>query len=181
MKKLLFIISVACVVFMSCRSDESKAKKLIKQSLRQSLQNPKSYKAIEFGTLDSAFSTIEEYPLYNASYSRLLLFSKKGEEVLTEIENYKNPLSQDDKQKRNALLEDSKRYVDSIKYYQRMHEKMVNDFRPAFKGWKMTHRFKADNLRGHEVASNFIYYFDKKVTRIVSSEDIGENSKAEDD
>ena len=53
MRRTIVIITVAAATLFSCTSPEKKAQKLIKQQLKETLNNPKSYEPVNFGSLDS--------------------------------------------------------------------------------------------------------------------------------
>jgi len=61
MKKILFGFIVCLGMLGSCKnSNEDKAKELISQYIKNNVNDPNSYEAVEFGRLED----VTEYPVY---------------------------------------------------------------------------------------------------------------------
>jgi len=175
MKKKIFI-AVLGIIFISCTSNEKKAEKLITQTLKETLHDWSSYESVKFGTLDSTFTTVYNDTVYLSYKAKLMAYFNKLEETMKEIKFYDDMYSNWALQKRKKLLMIAQMCLDTIKIYEPIYKEMEENFTPEFKGWKMQHSFRAKNAGGNKVIRHYLYYFDKDLTKVNYSEDIGENS-----
>jgi hypothetical protein len=92
MKKILLF--VFAVLFIGCVSKEQRAKKLIKEELRKTLHDFKSYEAVTFGTLDSVFTDFTDTPFGDSIFkeinSRAKLLKTQISETNEAIDDWKN-------------------------------------------------------------------------------------------
>ncbi len=176
MYRFLFVLFIG-ILLSSCNSPEDKAKSLIKQNLKESLHDWDSYESVKFGSLDSVYTTIEDNRYYLECYAKLILYNKKGEEVLDEIKIYDDLYSSWADNKRRKLLTEAKEYIDSINKYQLICKQLNNDFKPEFSGWKIQHSYRCNNALGNKIISHYMYYFNKDITEIVKQEDVSDSAQ----
>ena len=157
MKKLL-IFTLLLFFFISCEnSPESKAKKLIEQELKSTMNDWGSYEFVEIEPLDSSFSTLSDNEEYHSLELEFKVIKAKGDYFLSE---YKYDYM-------NSSLKDSCdmciKEMDSIT--KRMSE-IESSFVPEHNGWVTTFTCRGNNKLGNKVISKSIYYFDKDITQI---------------
>lgn len=153
-------------------SNEKKAKDIIDHQLQVSLHDYDSYELVEFGTLDSTFSSAFDLPEYNDAINKAENFKKQGISKIEDAKLYAQFESMYEKQIKYA--QDGKALLDSAMYYLKIAEKIDSTFVPEFVGWEMTHTFRANNANGNKVIAHRKYYFDKEMTRIVDEENLDE-------
>jgi hypothetical protein len=175
MKKVLIVFSLLAVL-AGCTSNEKKAKSLIKDYMKTHLNDPKSYEAVEFGTLDTLFSKLEhdfDYIKYNEGFKAYL---KMQEDAMTEIDRkqsliytYENYSGSDEY---NLDMEYAKMYLDSMKLYAEKIKIIHNNFKPEFNGWTMQHSYRAKNGLGALMLYTNKINFDKELTKITNTSDL---------
>ena len=159
------------LLFVSCSTSPiNKAKGLIKEDLKKSMNDFNSYESVEFGKLDSVYTSLEtdtEYIQVNASYDIYKKQLKKNlDEYLLDIESGDKRLMDLDKKYKDIY----QGKVDSIG---KIRAKIESDFRPVFKGWKVEHTFRGKNKLGALVLNKYVFYFDKDFTKVIDAESIG--------
>lgn len=65
-------------------------------------------------------------------------------------------------------------YLDSASLYSDKSTGVKEKYKPLFKGWKMTHNYKANNAFGIPVAQKTTFYFDIQLTKITGPREIVE-------
>lgn len=169
-KLLLFPLIIIC---LSCNSPEYKAKNLIEQKLKESLHDWNSYEPVKLGSLDSAFLSIYDNSKYIGAINRYNSLKKEYERSESEFWIYKGESSWA-KQGRQESIDNNFRILDSMKICSQLMIDIEKKFSPDFKGWKMQHSYRANNAGGNKVIGHYMYYFDKEITKIIDTEDIGE-------
>ena len=166
MRRTIVIITVAATTLFSCTNPEKKAQKLIKQQLKETLNDPKSYEAVNFGKLDSAFTLIKE----NLDY----IEANAGYEVYSQSTLDKSNYEYFDSYKLKYVVDFDlwNAEIDTAKKYLAILEKMESEFIPEFKGWSMTHKLRAKNAMGAVILNEYIFYFDKDITKIINVENL---------
>lgn len=97
LKKHVLVLLLFPMIF-SCNSQEKRAQKLIKEEMRLTLNDFKSYEPVQYGTLDSAFLSYEDSP-------QVKLYQEKLEEFQQEAEllnNLANILKGSDKDRNKS-------------------------------------------------------------------------------
>lgn len=167
------LIGLGVITFVSCSlSNERRAKQIIEHQLKVSLHDYDSYELVEFGTLDSAFSSASDLPEYKDAFNKAINFKEQGESKIDDANIYGQFESMHKKQIQYAQW--GKALLDSAMYYLKIAEKIDSTFVPKFVGWEMTHTFRANNANGIKVIAHRKYYFDKEITRIVDEENLDE-------
>lgn len=171
MKKPVLI--VACLLFMivSCKqSPEEKAKALIKEELRTTLHDYKSYEPVNYGILDSSFSSPADLVEYREAKAAMSDNLEKLKEFNSDLEIYGRSWVASgefaNKKEQYKLLniefDKAKKTVDSI----------LKGFVPRFSSWKMKHSYRAKSLVGNLGIHHYDYYFDSSLTKIIKNVDI---------
>lgn len=160
MKKILYIAATALLLGACAKpapTNEEKAQKLINEFIMANANDPKSYEAVSFGTLDSTFSS------YYASdrYKELDSIRENLEKRKIVYEMFLNASKKGNK------------YLDSIEFCLDkqidINNKMTSEaenYKGEHFGWKMSHRYRAANGFGAITLGTTIFYFDKELTEI---------------
>lgn len=77
MKKRILTFIALSVILFSCSNNTDRAKKLIKEELSKSLNDFKSYEPVQYGTLDSTFTSFDDTK-YRLDDSLEMMEDKKG-------------------------------------------------------------------------------------------------------
>lgn len=166
------LIGLGLFSFVSCTmSNERKAKNKIEHQLKVSLHDYDSYESVEFGKLDSAFSSAYDLPECKDALSQADNFTEQGNSKVEDAKLY-GQLGLYEKQREYAQW--GKELFDSATHYLKIAEQLNSKFKPEFIGWEMTHTFRANNANGNKVIAHRKYYFDKEMTRIVDEENLDE-------
>ena len=169
----LAIISLILTTYSCKQNPQKQAEGLIKKQLETSLHDMNSYESVEFSTLDSAFSNVEdleEYKNYSAKIDELRAKASEKGEYADEYGMFGLPAE------RAKYAKEAVQLLKEAMYYVKKCQEMDSLFVPKFIGWKLEHTFRANNPEGHKVISHRVYYLDKDLTKIVRDED---NSKRE--
>ncbi len=148
MKK--FPLICIAVVFVACGSPEKTAQKLVKDYLKENLKDPASYSPVEFGRLDSLYTTFDSQ-VFEDRFQRA-----KGE--------YDVAMFEDDFKALGVALE-------KMKQTQSEWEKAEKGFQPQFCGWKMSHKYRAKNGFGALDISTDTFHFNKELTAVTDVEE----------
>ena len=164
--KLNFVVVVSVILFVGCSNPEKRAQKLIKESLQQTLNDPKSYESMEFGSLDSLFTNLNNIPDY-------YFLSLKFDMFLALFNDAKRDYNYAfDMKEKKLYAEFMKDHADSMQLINAEIEKIENTFISEFDGWKMTHKFRANNAMGAKTIGSCIFFFDKDITTVTESIDL---------
>lgn len=175
MKKLLLkmIALIGLVVaFSGCKqSPQERAEYIVRKQLEVSLHDFDSYENVQFGTLDSTFSQVEDFKEYQTSFSLAKELNEKGIEKIEDAKRYSEfGLYQE----QGRYAREGKQLLDSAMYHIKKCEELDSLFTPEFIGWQITHSFRANNASGNKIIVHRTFYFDKDLTRIVRDEDNSE-------
>ena len=178
MKKLIFIAILFGIIATGCTSPEKKAQNLIKDKLKETLHDWSSYESVKFGTLDSVYTTIWDNDQYVSYTEKYIKYAKQLKKSMEEVESYEDMYSNWALSKKRAALENAQFNLDSVNFYKPKMEELEENFSPDFKGWGMTHSYRANNAGGNKVIGHYMFHFDKDMTKVIDSVDI---SKSDDD
>lgn len=159
-KKYVFIFSLVILLF-SCSSPENKAKKAIKEELRLTLHDFKSYKPVQFGKLKvarSSYEDLQEVKKYHDKVVAFLALCKEYKE--------KSDLYTSDYWEYTTIADNS---LDSAKFYMDKVETIKIHFISEVIGWKMTHSFRAKNLDGNLGIHHYLFVLDKELSKVIQS------------
>lgn len=175
-------MAVILVAFcISCsRSPEDKANKLIEEDLKKVLYVPESYDPVET-KVDSAFTPFDD-PVFVDKTMQLLDLATSIEEYDNNIKEAKSSMSLWDNMgsafSRNEYQEAKDEYdentqnrTEAISKAKKLGEelKKMMDKERMFIGYKVQHRYRADNNAGNTLFGEKIYLFNKNMNQIVAS------------
>jgi len=171
MKTYAFIFTLL-LLLVSCSSPESKAKKAIKEELRLTLHNFKSYEPVQFGKLEVASSKFDDVPEVKLYLDMSDAFLTKSKEYSIKADIYDSEYSRDEYWKYEkvsmSLLDSAKVYLDKV-------ESIKLHFVSKPIGWQMTHTFRANSLGGNLGIHNYIFTINQELTKVIKSEDLSAN------
>lgn len=184
MKKILQKtgFSIAIILLVGCSTPTKKAHQLIKQHLKETLHDWSSYESVKFDSLDSVFTTVFDIPGFALMSAKVIEFDNRQKEMLQDVNRYMEEmrvsyyLRDYYAAKCEKLIDEGQALIDSIALYAPLLDSLQNNFHPELKGWKMAHSFRANNAAGHKTIHHICYFFDKDITKITDTKDIGENS-----
>lgn len=132
----------------ACGSPEKTAQKLVKDYLKENLKDPSSYEPIEFGSLDTLYTSV-------AADTDYIKLAKEATEYL-----------------QKAVYDDygSGWGIIGMKLKEKA-DSIERNFVPAFKGWKMVHKYRAKNGFGALDLSTDIFCFNKELSKVTDVED----------
>lgn len=169
MKKTLAIMVIALAMFSCSKSPEQIAQQLIKESLLELMDDPKSYEPVEFGTLDSTFTTLDDYQPFNDAYDKYM-------DCKAAAETYESTAStakwNEDYEGQIKFLKLANEMYDKAETYRQQALDSKKTFKPQFNGWKMTHKFRCKNAFGAVMLNEIDLYFDKELTQIIGRGEI---------
>lgn len=176
MKKVVFIFS-ALVLLNSCSSPEIKTKKAIKEYLKFTLNDFKSYEPVSYGKIEYAFSSYEVSPEYRKNLDKVNRwdsisedFALRSKEAREKVEIHHYPDTYLDKSYEYYGL--SVKASDSANFYMYKMEKAKNSFEAEIIGWEIKHVFRARIPAGGYKLNNYTFYLDKDLSKVVKSFDL---------
>ena len=184
MKLYTIILIMALPMLWGCsQSQESKAQKLVKQHLKETLNDYDSYTSVSYSKLDSlktewrlpeelredSKGLRETAEKLNALGYNITTHENVNER-LKEIDiviaydiRTKDPDIDLDKSKKQLWLE--------YKQHQDVIKDSYNKFVPQFTGWKITHTYRAKNKYNATILVSQEFSFDKDITQITDVQD----------
>lgn len=180
MKRVLLAVILVAFCISCSRSPEDKANKLIEEDLKKVLYVPESYDPVET-KVDSAFTPFDD-PVFVDKTMQLLDLATSIEEYDNNIKEAKSSMSLWDNMgsafSRNEYQEAKDEYdentqnrTEAISKAKKLGEelKKMMDKERMFIGYKVQHRYRADNNAGNTLFGEKIYLFDKNMNQIVAS------------
>ena len=182
MKKVVFVI-LTIVITACSQSPEQKANALIQEKVKNSLYHPETYEAVET-IIDSAFAPKDD-PAFHEKTLKLyhyVMDVQKNQEKANDAERsmslWKSPyMSEYAKRKYNEAKQE---YDDCIK----QEEKLINKIQKTnkelekiaepgrrFIGFKVTHKFRAQNNAGNTFMGEYVYIMNEDLTKLLASYD----------
>jgi hypothetical protein len=169
--KTYFIFLTGAFLLFSCSSLEDKAKKAIKENLKLTLDDYKSYEPVQYGKLEYAMSIWADDPEVTQLLEKETFYIKKCQEYQKKYQLYDFDVMGKDFQ---MYFDLSGLYLDSAEYI----DKMITDFEAGFVperiGWQMTHSFRAKTSDGNLRLNKYLFIFDNEVNRITQTADLSE-------
>lgn len=161
------IACIACLFAFSCSvSNEKKAQKLIGEKLKETLHDYSSYESVKFGTLDTVYTSILEDTAYTSFEDKLSSYTRLAESALSEADMYSEMSGSYYGKKFDLAMKTSLSYQDSIKLLKPIIDSLEKFFVPKQAGWRMTHTFRSNNAIGAKILTEYLFFFDKDLTKI---------------
>ena len=154
---------------VACSTPESKAKKAIKESLRTTLNDFKSYEPVQFSKLEvdsSKYTDVPEVSQYNSQADADLATSN---EYSSKAEIYYSEYTID---KYRAYVQVSSQFLDSAKLYLAKVDSIKLHFVSKPIGWQITHTFRAKNLMGGLGLHTYLFTLNQELTKVIKSQDL---------
>ena len=184
MKKLKLLFCAVALVFTSCTlSNEDKAEKLIKESLKGTLYHPESYEPIST-RVDSAYINIENLVkvgelfeelgnllIKESEYQREMLSAERSKSIYAPSGWYYDSHSQTMYNQYKQEFEENKAKLEKIApkiatTIDELKEVSKNIYSEEFTGWIVTHRFTSKNgANTMTIPGNMIFVCDTEFTR----------------
>jgi hypothetical protein len=171
--KITYFISLLLLFLFSCgkkvpKTPDEKAKKLIAELFEAPKNGTYHYEAGQFGKLDSAFTTYHDDSLYKAYSDTVSFYFDKATVALGKLQDigYITDTTQNKAEKEKlwkeliAASDVHISYLDSASLYSERSKGIKEKYKPHFKGWKMTHNYKANNAFEVPVEQKTTFYFD---------------------
>lgn len=165
---LLLAISISFSL-SSCSSNDKKAQKTIKEQLRLTMHDFKSYEPVNFGKLEVAMSVWEDSPEVEALMSKEAEFVDQANIFLDKAKIYDYDTSSPLYLKNYRAFLDN---LDSSKVYDEKIESFKIHFVPEVIGWKMQHSFRGKNLGGNFGIAYYEFYLDKECKKVIKTVDL---------
>ena len=184
MKNVIIMALTAIFILSGCKSKEEKALEIIKNEMFKTLYDFESYQPIET-KIDSAFlSAYTDSVIIKHGYI-LNEFLKDANEALKEIKeanrdmgiwsdsysSYGREQNYEAKEKADKGLKKANLYIEIMNAQSDTIKQLVQNIKPDFYGWKVTHKFRCKTKGGNSTIGDYIYYFDKNVKNIIYQED----------
>ena len=186
MKKVIFILlTLLSILITSCsQTNESKAKKVIKEYFKETLDDYDSYSPVSSSEITMAktkwklpkelepeLEKLEEIAekINRSGFGNIDITSDADDIIkdLDEISEYSYKKKLD--KSRIKKIENWKALWLEFKHYQDIIYTSKNSFQPEFIGWKMTHKFRAKNRMGGNELNEIEFQFDKDITKVVKT------------
>jgi hypothetical protein len=182
MKKLQLLFCAVALIFTSCTpSNEEKAEKLVKETLKDYLYHPDSYEPIST-RVDSMFidvSTIEPIMKISEDIKELITKINRSESAIESAESsmdiwapngYSSQFSRGEYARAKKEKEEAQSNLE--KYSKKLTEQLVllkenvaNYHKGEFTGWAVFHRFKSLNGAGSmTIPGEMIFFCDEEFT-----------------
>jgi hypothetical protein len=171
MKASTFILTLV-LLLVSCSSPESKAKKAIKESLRLTLNDFKSYEPVQFGKLEVASSKYTDVPELNLYKIKADSYIKSTKEEIDKAEIYNSDYT---RYKSVSYAKVAEKFLDTAKIYIHKQDSIRLHFVSEPIGWQITHTFRAKNQLGGLAIHTYLFTLNQELTKVIKSEDLTAN------
>ena len=167
---VILLIGFVCVLGACSSSNEDKAKRTVKDYLKENLDNFKSYEPVFWGNLrEFSIDSIKQ----NDSYYQEHLHSanealKRSKELLIIIDSYKS--------KKNTISIEYAEIVAQIEgcraRYESEQEKLSNYLKTAYPDhscWVIDHKYRASNNIGALILNEETFYITKDCSSVINT------------
>lgn len=180
MKKMirLFIIALVGICFVSCASNERKAKKLAEEHIKSNLKVPESFSMVEC-SIDSVFAPFFTDKFMNMSIE-LYKLDKKENDIIDAINSLQGSLDRWAITPTTRNDRHAKELRDQIATAKSLHEEIKHEIYPRiskavnyvsktpkdFVGWRINVTFNSKTPVGEELQVKTFLFADKEFTKI---------------
>jgi hypothetical protein len=172
--KLFLLLGFSSLFFSCKKSPEEKAKGVIREQLRTTLHDWKSYESVKWGKLDSALSFYADDPAYKRLIEDFDNASAEVKKAQSMLDIYSGSYLFRDKF--NYYMAIAKENLNKMTQDTLLEANFQRDFKPQFIGWQIEHSFRAKNLAGNLGIHHYQYYLDSAIMRVTKSVDISEDN-----
>lgn len=173
------------LMMVGCKSREEKAAELIKQEMFKTLYDFESYEPIET-KLDSAYTSIYTDSVIKSYAYIARAFLDEVQEGLNKVEDAQRTVeiwgdsySSYGRSQYNEAYNEMRKHLDEVKSKMNIVHSYIDSiksasskFKSEFYGWKATHKFRCKTKGGNFDLGNYLYVFDKKMERVLYTEDL---------
>jgi hypothetical protein len=169
MKKLDSFVIIVFILSACSLNSESKAKNLINERLKSTLNDFSKYEPIEFSTLDTLFSFYwfdSEYEKLSGKYSRNIENLDFARETKDKADDFNRRVGRIIDKRGIAFepyIKEKEAENDSLRIIMKTFRL---NYKPTMVGYKMTHKFRAANAFGGKIIVEWLFYFDKDLLKI---------------
>lgn len=165
MQKLLIVILMILTVASCTLNSDKKAKNLIRDYLKNHMNDFSSYESVEFGQITGDSTNIEDTEKGKALFGekKVLEESLKQYFLNNTIINSGKP----DKEIQKELYDSALKFESEIVDVDVQLKKLEDKFNPSLKGYFMTHKFRSANTYGKKIIGELTFYFDKDLTKVI--------------
>lgn len=175
-----FLLIFLVINLIGCSNPEKKARRLIKQELKETLHDWDSYESVKFGLLDSVYTTVLDDSVYAIAFNRFAKFALEVEDNMEAMREYLDKMKKANSPYMKTyyynqfkyIQEENKPLVDSMAPYGPFLDSIKNNFIPTQKGWSMEHSFRCNDAGGNKTIHHILYYFDKDILKIITSDNV---------
>jgi hypothetical protein len=165
------LIGLGAIILASCSmSNEEKARDLICEYMKNHVHNAKSYEVVEFGNLDSTFTSLLDDSVFYNAFEKRLVCQKMRNQLYDETQLWRKI----DQNRYNHYNQKLALYVDSADMYYKQEQEARKRFIPQFDGFVMSHTFRTNNELGNPVLNKVAIVFNKELTKVESVNDWNE-------
>ena len=166
MKNLtLLLFTILLLTFASCtQTNEDKARSLIEDQLKKTMNDWSSYEFVEMTPLDSSFSVLsdnEEY--YNLGLKLKVLDAKSNYFISNVSSDYRNM---------DMWTDSAKQVIAEMESVNKRMDEIQSSFVPEHNGWWTNFTCRGNNKLGQKVISKTCYYFNKEITEITDTKKV---------
>lgn len=177
MKKAISVFVLAVLLLSCTQSPQNKAEKLVTKYLKDNLHNPQSYEPVEFSQIDSLFSPRTEKEVCPESLklqAKADEFDKIRERYFADLQAQSDTITDeyrnsDEFQNKIAnaktyllgLIDSTKNYTDNAALAQ-----LKFDMKGEFKGYRIEHKYRADNKMGAKVLGTDVFFINPTITEV---------------
>lgn len=166
MKNLtLLLFTILLLAFASCtQTNEDKARSLIEDQLKKTMNDWNSYEFVEMTPLDSSFSVLsdnEEY--YNLGLKLKVLDAKSNYFISNVSSDYRNM---------DMWTDSAKQVIAEMESVNKRMDEIQSSFVPEHNGWLTNFTCRGNNKLGQKVISKTRYYFNKEITEITDTKKV---------
>jgi len=194
MNKIIIYSFIVLSVFNSCKSNEDKANKLIKDDMFKTLYDFSSYEPIET-IVDSAYTSMYSDSLIVLHAFGANMALKKARENLEDLKSAEKSMEiwRPNSYSSNYAISQYKEALNEYKEklglatsYLAMSDSLsklvvvqIKDFKPEFIGWEAKHKFRCKNKGGNFSLGDYSYIIDPKFLSIIRRDDLDDETFAE--
>lgn len=173
MKRILLIfLSALLLAFVSCKPKTKYAivKENIKSYLSKTMHDFNSYEPVQYGPIDSAFTSYQDSEKFNELKDLFSAYQKECEEALQKAESYLY-VSRATGKRYSDKGTDYAHKLDSIS---KLISTEIYGFEPQFVGYKILHSFRGKNMNAATILTTEYFILDSAYNVIKSEEVKGE-------
>lgn len=168
---VLVLFVVASLLSCGTSSKDRKARSVVRNEIKASLDEDSRYEQVSFSVIDSVLTTPLEIEAYKELYKEFAHYDKLAKERMRARESHQGIDEDWAISRRNLYLAQAKEFQDSARMLKPALDSIAEGFVPEFAGWSMTHTYRI--IRGREESvwrKRFI--LDPELTKVIEETEI---------